>query len=257
MIELIHLRFLLFITLPLFGHSEAFRSTTEPSIDCSKWRELFDSGSAILSMAGDLEDTPIPPTMEAMEKSYCKRHLDTTVFMKEIARLCLKPFPKQVAGMAIHAARREIKRQCNDRSEKEKLFKSMACLRNQQAKRVSINLYRKLIRSIVYARDFIGNETLQIPYTCCSHHEFVTLSKERLLAAGCKADDVDYVIKSNENKVKESMDLVCSNWPQGSEKCANLLSQHPIDNDVLKSVQLPKSNVLPLVDILTGMSLPE
>lgn len=225
------------------------------SNNCSNWRDSFDSGSAIL--AGDLENFEYPSSIEGLDEIYCKKHLETIRSMKVIVKSCLKPFPQQITGMAITSSRKEIKNQCDNPNEKEKIYKSLRCFKIPEALETEKRLYKRLIRSVIYARNFISEEKDKIPFSCCSYHDFVSNSRTKLIEAGCDKDDVNYIITSNEKKVRESLDWVCSSWTSESTKCIQLLSTYPLNMKLLKNVSLHKSHVLPFMDILTDIPLPE
>jgi len=90
----------------------------------------------------------------------------------------MKPFPRQIIGLAAHDAREEIKSLCNDTTNegKQEFLANTLCFRNKTKLNRMHDAMDKLILEFEVIRDNVNNESLKIPHICCSYFKFLEVS---------------------------------------------------------------------------------
>src|SRR5687768_16885240 len=99
----------------------------QQTYNCSRWRKTLDNQGKIVLIAGD-RNYVVPTTFQGIEENYCRRHLAALEEIRLLGRHCLRPFPKQVIGLATYGGRKDTRAFCKNGDKQEFLNKSVCFL---------------------------------------------------------------------------------------------------------------------------------
>ena len=151
-------------------------SKQDPSFDCSSFRNKLDAEGNILFIAGD-RSYIVPKTIQEITPYYCDKHLASLENIRQLARNCMKPFPRQIIGLATYGARQEVKSLCKGPVEgKQEFLANTICFRDNTKINRMHDAMDKLILEFEVIRDNVHNESLKIPHICCSYFKFLEVS---------------------------------------------------------------------------------
>lgn len=195
------------------------------------------------------------PVNEKEMAPHCQEEYDAEKCVKEIARKCLKPLPRQLLGVIMLGASQVIKQRCNPVGTKEYLS-HYKCINNTLPE-----LHDCMDQLVVTLQEITKMSADQrIPHACCSFSRYISCSV-RPIKDQCKDDATaeNYIaVKMIKGYASEVMDLACQGYEIGSPKCSKLSLPDGgfklINNqlEMYKNVtDRPYSILPPFIDIFT------
>ena len=137
--------------------------------NCSDWRSSIDRDGSVLFIAGDR--SLIIPKTSPEATIFCNKVTSSVENIRSVSRACLKPFPKQVLGLLVYGARKQIKRICGNENEKMKIVNYCACLQNATTLNGVHDTMDEAIQIFEHVRDHVPDVNKHMPYSCCYYQE--------------------------------------------------------------------------------------
>ena len=157
------------IFLPLINCGPLAIRSQPKSFNCSSWKNQFDEATSKAFLVSNRNFT-FPTTIAEVDK-LCSDVFVQVERVQEIARSCLKPFPKQIVGIFIRGVKKQFKKVCNNRKEKEKVFKYADCLRPEQVLTKIFNISDEFTKVYEYINTNSSVEK-RIPLACCYYQDY-------------------------------------------------------------------------------------
>lgn len=143
-------------------------SWTSASVEkCRHWRLDLDGLGNRLFFASDRRFV-IPSSLSDLEVNYCKPQLTIIDDVRNIARNCLTPYTKQVAGLLTFGFRKNVRRTCSDVNIKKQMLQKFQCFQNDTTRNLLYSTMTPLITELEFIRDNTHNSSLLLLQTCCS-----------------------------------------------------------------------------------------
>lgn len=229
--------------------------------NCRNWRNQIDLFASKLLMVGD-RSLIIPKDVNEVSTIFCPKIRQNIEQVKEIARSCLKPFPKQLVGVILFAIKKVNRDICSSTKEKEFIASSLECVQDVNRMESVHELMDDFVRFSHFVHRNISDVNKKIPFICCQYLKFLHKLEKRL-TPWCKREAIDYVVNMIQKMMVDATDIICPTYtrpgsysdPNG--RCYQFLQNHPVN--INSSSRLETLSVLPpLVDIFSEMgSLPE
>ena len=148
----------------------------ESKFDCSNWRKKLEDEGNIVMIAGD-RGFVVPKTISEIEPFYCRRQLRSLDNIRLLARNCMKPFPRQMIGLAHYSAKKEVRALCKGpTADKQQLLGNNTCFRIKQNLDKLHDSMDVVTLKFETIRDNVHNESLKIPHVCCQTNNFYDVS---------------------------------------------------------------------------------
>lgn len=141
---------------------------------CENWRSILDEAGKTIFIAGNRNH--VMPQNLAEADNFCAVVQENSNIIRDIARLCLKPFPKQIIGTYMYGVRKMHKRVCNDLNEKNRIIEYCKCMLPQPAQKLLHDMGDDFTMIIEAIRDDGYDINKQIPLVCCQYQEFRQVS---------------------------------------------------------------------------------
>lgn len=173
---------------------------------------------AVTVMVFGRRDVYLPVNQKEMVP-HCQEEYDAERCVKDIARKCLKPLPRQLLGVIMMGASQVIKTRCSPSGTKEYLS-HYKCIKT------TIPELHDCMDQLVVSLDQISKAPVneRIPSACCSFSRYISCSI-RPIRRLCKDDPTaeNYIaVKMIKGYASEVLDLACQGYDVGSEKCSKL-----------------------------------
>ena len=153
-----------------------FVAAEETKYDCSDWKRKLDDEGNVVFIAGDRKFT-VPKNIPEIDPLYCSRQYAALDTIKVIAKNCMKSFPRQMVGLATYGSRKEVRDLCRgSQIDKQLMLDNNRCFRKKQNLNHLHQSMDSLILKFEAIRDNVSNESLKIPYMCCSFNDFLDVS---------------------------------------------------------------------------------
>jgi len=168
--------------------------------------------------------------------------------MKKFGKECLTALPKQGNAMIAFGMGKIVKSSCKTPDDRETLYKRLKCIRKIHD---LVN-----VRVIQVANTFLRmleiNTNDRLAGICCIFFDF----KDELItaaAAKCPKQDVDYFNMFLDGFSGDILDLLCSSFPAGSEKCQRAIQKIPKRNVSENETSEFTSMIPPLLLVLDSL----
>lgn len=159
------------------------------------------------------------PVNEKEMGPHCQEEYDAEKCVKDIARKCLKPLPRQLLGVIMLGASQVIKQRCTATGTREYLS-HYKCI-----KKTIPELHDCMDQLVVTLQEVTKMPSEQrIPHACCSFSRYISCSV-RPIKDQCPDDPSaeNYIaVKMIKGYASEVMDLACQGYEIGSPKCSKL-----------------------------------
>jgi hypothetical protein len=214
-----------------------------------------------LFLVGD-RSLVVPSSLQEVSDNFCPKIQENIEKIREIARSCLRPFPKQLVGVMLFAIKRVNREICSSKQEKDFIVQHLSCVRDQNKMEQVHVLMDDFVKFAHYVHSNVSDTNKKIPFICCQYLQLMQ-DLDKRLSNWCKREAIDYVINMIDKMMSDCTDMICPQYvkpgsltaPDG--KCRRFMTNNPVPlNPKVKSPTL--SMLPPLIDIFTEMgSLPE
>lgn len=229
--------------------SSSLSSSSSKNCDLKKMDKC-----AVTVMVFGRRDVYLPVNEKEMGP-HCQEEYDAEKCVKDIARKCLKPLPRQLLGVIMLGASQVIKQRCNPTGTREYLS-HYKCI-----KKTIPELHDCMDQLVVTLQEVTKMPSDQrIPHACCSFSRYISCSV-RPIKDQCPDDPTaeNYIaVKMIKGYASEVMDLACQGYEIGSPKCSKLTLPDGgfklVNNqlEMYKNVtSRPYSILPPFIDIFT------
>ncbi|KAI1286857.1 hypothetical protein HDE_10468 [Halotydeus destructor] len=220
------------------------RNPYNGTVDCHD-RDVIDQASLRMLFYGDRKSW-LPLSADDMVNRFCVRTKEAEAQVRAYAKKCLKPFAKQVIGMIVYAAGRQMKKYCDNEVNQATIIRHSQCSKDKDFEPVHkcLDTFVLKLESI---RDSIQNLDLKLPYTCCQFHQYKECIVRETRNLGCGSESIEFAKSFIDEVSSDALDLTCINYEEGNANCDKLA---PL---ALNAVRFSVSIVPPLVDIYTAL----
>lgn len=212
-ITMIFLTILALCSDPTFSATSSRSRSSKAKCDLKKMDQC-----AVTVMVFGRRDVYLPVNTKEMVP-HCQEEFDAEKCVKDIARKCLKPLPRQLIGVIMLGASQVIKQRCTPAGTQEYLS-HYKCIMN------TIPELHDCMDQLVVSLEEIAKKPVdqRIPSACCSFSRYISCST-RPVRAQCKDDPTaeNYIaVKMIKGYASEVLDLACQGFDMGGEKCSKI-----------------------------------
>lgn len=201
------------LSSPVFAASPARSRVTKGKCDLKKMDKC-----AVTVMVFGRRDVYLPVNSKEMGP-HCQEEYDAEKCVKDIARKCLKPLPRQLLGVIMMGASQVIKQRCSADG-------TIEYLSHYKCIKTTIPELHDCMDQLVVSLEEISKRPAndRIPSACCSFSRYISCSI-RPIKKYCKDDPTaeNYIaVKMIKGYASEVLDLACQGYDIESEKCSKL-----------------------------------
>jgi hypothetical protein len=208
----------LLIVLTLMDTSSTASPRSRVSSNKSKCDLKKMDKCAVTVMVFGRRDVYLPINTKEMVP-HCQEEFDAEKCVKDIARKCLKPLPRQLIGVIMMGASQVIKQRCTPTGTQEYLS-HYKCIKNTIPE-----LHDCMDQLVVSLEEITKKPSDQrIPGACCAFSRYISCST-RPVKTQCKDDPTaeHYIgVKMIKGYASEVLDLACQGYELGGEKCSKI-----------------------------------
>lgn len=204
---------LIFLSFMDTSLSASHRSQSKGKCDLTKMDKC-----AVTVMVFGRRDVYLPINTKEMVP-HCQEEFDAEKCVKDIARKCLKPLPRQLLGVIMMGASQVIKQRCSPLGTQEYLS-HYKCIKT------TIPELHDCMDQLVVSLGEISKQPVdqRIPGACCSFSRYISCST-RPVKTMCKDDPTaeHYIgVKMIKGYASEVLDLACQGFELGGDKCSKI-----------------------------------
>jgi len=175
--------------------------------------------------------------------TFCGKLKETDVCVKEYTKKCLTPTGRRATEVAIAGISRLAKRMCKSPRKQEEFIKNAKC------GNAVIGDMRSCLKS--YKLSLYGAKqvkvTEKLPILCCKFYDFRGCVRNGFQKVGeevCPEPSQMFFSKIADAFQSDVFDLICSEYDDGSNKCANVVVPEVKDSPNTKSLFAPLKDII-------------
>ncbi|CAG2103781.1 unnamed protein product [Medioppia subpectinata] len=194
------------------------RHSSQADCDVNESRKMDGAMARLLTIGNSGRHFPESKGHDL--KQYCNETKTLIAQIESYKNKCLKDLGKQVTGVIVYSVKNSVSQLCKRDSKRLNELISAAPCMNRGSNEIN-KCYTRYIDGVMGAKHAVDKK--KIPHNCCEYFRIFACSETRMRKVkGCNEQQVDVTLDWIRSLFGNVIDLICSDYTEGSDKCAQL-----------------------------------